>query len=138
MALHRLNYRLKAGKVTETDAGREVRVCCARLPPEPHFLHHTMKIRMLLCLLGSVLLSHADAGPEKETKYLAFQIFTRFTPDPKDAQALSSGMREPLVPGTAALRNYVEDIKRRIGTVGNQRAYLLANHIGSAGFLVER
>ena len=60
----------------------------------------------------------------EETKYLAFQIFTRFTPDPKDAQALSSGMREPLVPGTAALGNYVEDIKQRIGSVGDRRRRL--------------
>jgi hypothetical protein len=59
---------------------------------------------LLTCLLGSVFLSHVTAAAEKETRYLAFQIFTRFTPDPKDAQALSSGLRESLVPGTAALR----------------------------------
>ncbi|MEI7728859.1 MAG: hypothetical protein WCO56_04775 [Verrucomicrobiota bacterium] len=79
---------------------------------------------VLLCLLGIVSLSLANAGAESETRYLAFQIFTRFTPDPNDAQALSSGMREPLVPGTAALRNYVEDIKQRIGTVGDPQTRL--------------
>ncbi len=61
---------------------------------------------------------------ERETRYLAFQIFTRFTPDATDAQALSSGMREPLVPGTAALRDYVEDIKQRIGAVGDRHTRL--------------
>ena len=59
-----------------------------------------------------------------ETRYLAFQIFTDFTSDPKDAQALSNGMREPLVPGTAALCAYVEDIKQRIGTVGGRQTRL--------------
>ena len=62
--------------------------------------------------------------PEKETKYLAFQIFTNYTTDPKDAQALNNGMKEPLLPGTAALRNYVLDIKQRIGTVGDTKARL--------------
>lgn len=61
---------------------------------------------------------------EEETRYLAFQIFTNYTSDPKDAQALNNGMRQPLVPGTAALRAYVEDIKQRIGTVGNGQARL--------------
>jgi hypothetical protein len=84
-----------------------------------------MKTRILLaCLFGSACLSLVNATAEQETKYLAFQIFTRFTPDPKDAQALNSGMKEPLVPGTAALRNYVEDIKQRIGTVGNGQTRL--------------
>jgi hypothetical protein len=79
---------------------------------------------LLACLLGSALLTHACAGPDNETRYLAFQIFTRFTPDPKDAQAMSSGMREPLVPGSAALRAYVEDIKQRVGTVGDPHTRL--------------
>jgi acetyl esterase/lipase len=79
---------------------------------------------LLICLLGSVFLGHADAAPEQETRYLAFQIFTQFSSDAQDAHALSSGMREPLVPGTAALRNYVEDIKQRIGTVGDRQTRL--------------
>ena len=61
---------------------------------------------------------------EKETRYLAFQIFTYFSPDPKVASALSSGMKEPLVPGKAALRDYIQDIKQRIGTVGDQQTRL--------------
>ncbi len=60
----------------------------------------------------------------EKTRYLAFQIFTNYTSDPKDAQALNNGMRERLTPGTKALRNYVEDIKRRIGTVGDTEARL--------------
>jgi len=79
---------------------------------------------LLLCLLGCVFLGHANAEPEKETKYLGFQIFTYYSPDPKVASLLSSGSREPLVPGSAALRNYVLDIKQRIGGVGNPRTRL--------------
>ncbi len=60
----------------------------------------------------------------RETRYLAFQIFTNFTSDPKDAQTLSHGMKEPVVPGSAALRKYVLDIKTRIGTVGTGRTRL--------------
>ena len=62
--------------------------------------------------------------PEKETKYLAFQIFTYYSPDPKVAGQLSSGSREQLLPGTAALRTYVEDIKQRIGAVGDRQTRL--------------
>ena len=61
---------------------------------------------------------------EKETRYLAFQIFTYYSPDPKVASLLSSGSREKLVPGTTALRNYVDDIKGRIGVVGDKKTRL--------------
>ncbi len=61
---------------------------------------------------------------ENETRYLAFQIFTNFTTDPKDAQALNHGMKEPLMPGKAALRDYVFDIKNRIGVVGDDKTRL--------------
>ncbi len=66
----------------------------------------------------------SESKAEKETRYLAFQIFTNFTSDPKDAQILNNGMKEPVVPGTAALRNYVLDIKKRIGTVGDRQTRL--------------
>jgi len=79
---------------------------------------------LLTCLLSSVCLNHVSATPEQETRYLAFQIFTYFSPDPKVASLMSSGSKEPLVPGTAALRAYVEDIKQRIGTVGDRRTRL--------------
>jgi len=55
---------------------------------------------------------------EKETKYLAFQIFTNYSPHPQVAQLLSNGLHEQLTPGNPALLNYVNDIKQRIGTVG--------------------
>ena len=61
---------------------------------------------------------------ENEARYLAFQIFIDYSPDPRVASQLSSGSRERLVPGTRALRNYVEDIKRRTGTVGDERTRL--------------
>lgn len=62
--------------------------------------------------------------PEKETRYLAFQIFTYYSPNPKEAQLLSSGSSEQLSPGKAALRKYVEDIKKRIGAVGDKQTKL--------------
>ena len=81
-----------------------------------------MKTNILLALVACTLAAFGaepqTAGPKEETKYLAFQIFTNYTPDPQDAQALNNGMRERLTPGTAGLRAYVEDIKQRIGAVG--------------------
>ncbi len=85
-----------------------------------------------LCFLGmaAVLLASSACGQESaatatnETKYLAFQVFTNFTSDPRDAQTLNNGMPEPLVPGTTALRKYVLDIKQRIGAVGDAKARL--------------
>ena len=61
---------------------------------------------------------------EEETRYLAFQIFTYYSSDPKVASQLSSGSSEKLVPGTTALRNYVDDIKRRVGAVGDTKTRL--------------
>jgi|CXWL01.1.fsa_nt_gi hypothetical protein len=59
-----------------------------------------------------------------ETKYLAFQVFTNFTADSRDLRILNNGMNEPLVPGNAALRKFVLDIKKRIGTTGNMKGRL--------------
>ena len=84
-----------------------------------------MKTKILFaCLLSSACLGLVNATAEQETTYLAFQIFTTYSTDPKDAQALNNGMREPLTPGTAALRTYVEDIKQRIGAVGDRQTRL--------------
>jgi len=60
----------------------------------------------------------AQAAQSDETRYLAFQIFTS-SPDPKIAES-GQGMR-PLtgLPERAALRDYIADIKQRIGTVGS-------------------
>ncbi|MDR3406740.1 MAG: hypothetical protein P4L99_29915 [Chthoniobacter sp.] len=79
---------------------------------------------LLFCLLSLAFFSQVNAEPEKETRYLGFQIFTYFTPDPKVASLMSSGSKEPLVPGSPALRNYVLDIKQRIGAVGDPRTRL--------------
>jgi hypothetical protein len=61
---------------------------------------------------------------EKETRYLSFQIFTYYSPDPKVAALLSSGSKEQLLPGKAALRDYVLDIKKRIGIFGDTKTRL--------------
>lgn len=78
---------------------------------------------LLTCLLCSVFLGIVNAEAEKETRYLAFQIFT-YGPNPKIA-SMGEGMN-PLArfPDKATLRDYIEDIKRRIGTVGAQQTRL--------------
>src|SRR5580704_3260608 len=72
--------------------------------------------------------SKKKATPEslkavKETRYLAFQIFT-YGPNPKVA-SMGEG-KNPIArfPDKATLRDYIEDIKRRIGTVGDQQTRL--------------
>jgi hypothetical protein len=77
----------------------------------------------LICLLGCVFLGIVNAEPETETRYLAFQIFT-YGPNPKVA-SMGEGMN-PLArfPDKATLRDYIEDVKRRIGTVGDQQTRL--------------
>src|SRR3984893_4764716 len=83
------------------------------------------KIKILLtCLLGSVFLNHATAGPEKETRYLAFQIFT-YGPNPIIATMGEGTHPQPArFPDKAVLRDYIEDIKRRIGAVGDRQTRL--------------
>ena len=79
-------------------------------------------IALLLC--ASIAL-HADSTPgrgskesavnaEKEPRYLAFQIFTYYSPNPKEAQLLSSGSSEQLSPGNAALSNSATTRRSRI------------------------
>ena len=60
---------------------------------------------------------------EKETRYLAFQIFTS-NPDPRVPEG-GKGMK-PLgsLPDKAVLRDYIEDIKQRVGTVGDGQTRL--------------
>jgi len=91
-----------------------------------------------LAVLGIVALLFASSAPgqdpkkpatpesstrEKETRYLAFQIFT-YGPNPKLA-SMGEGMN-PLAtfPDKASLRDYIQDIKQRIGTVGGQQTRL--------------
>jgi hypothetical protein len=91
--------------------------------------------RMLIVGIVAMLFASAALGQDStkpatadssstETRYLAFQVFTNFTTDPRDARTLNNGMKEPLVPGTVALRDYVLDIKQRIGAVGDTKARL--------------
>ena len=77
------------------------------------------------CLLGSVLLDNAmNAQTKKETRYLAFQIFT-YGPNPKMATMGEGTHPQPArFPENAVLRDYIQDIKRRIGAVGDQQTRL--------------
>jgi hypothetical protein len=64
------------------------------------------------------------AKAEKETRYLAFQIFT-YGPNPKIPTMGEGTNPQPArFPDKATLRDYIEDIKRRIGTVGDQQTRL--------------
>ena len=56
-------------------------------------------------------------SPKPETRYLAFQIFT-WSPDPKEA---GFGTNGTTLPAKAPLLPYIQDIKTRIGTVGDRR-----------------
>ncbi len=78
---------------------------------------------LLTGLLASVFQNAVNAGPQPETRYLAFQIFT-YGPNPKIAR-MGEGMN-PIAgfPDKAVLREYIEDIKRRIGTIGDRKTRL--------------
>jgi hypothetical protein len=60
---------------------------------------------------------------EQETRYLAFQIFT-YGPDPKVASMGEGTNPIARFPDKATLRDYIEDIKQRIGTVGDPQTRL--------------
>ena len=64
-----------------------------------------------------------SSNAEKETRYLAFQIFT-YGPDPR-IPSMGEG-KNPVArfPDKATLRDYIQDIKRRIGTVGDRQTRL--------------
>jgi hypothetical protein len=76
-----------------------------------------------LFVLTLLLAVGGEKSWAKETQYLAFQIFTS-SPDPKIPEA-GEGLK-PLgnLPDRASLRNYIADIKRRIGTVGDRQTRL--------------
>jgi hypothetical protein len=76
-----------------------------------------MRSRILLACLFS--LGCADIA-KAETRYLAFQIFT-YGPNPKIASMGEGAHAVARFPDKAALREYIEDIKGRIGTVGDQQ-----------------
>ena len=61
---------------------------------------------------------------EMETKYLAFQIFT-YGPNPRVATMGEGTNPQPArFPDKVTLRDYIKDIKRRIGAVGDQQTRL--------------
>ena len=61
------------------------------------------------------------AKAEHETRYLAFQIFT-YGPNPKMAKMGEGTNPQPAsFPDKATLRDYIDDIKQRIGSVGDRR-----------------
>src|SRR5271166_2866799 len=82
----------------------------------------TLKI-LLTGLLAPLFLCTLNAAPEKETRYLNFQIFT-YGPDPRSASMGEVKNAIARFPDKAALRAYIEDIKQRIGAVGNQQTHL--------------
>jgi hypothetical protein len=59
----------------------------------------------------------------EETRYLAFQIFT-YGPDPKLASMGEGKNPVARFPDKATLRGYIDDIKRRVGTVGDRQTKL--------------
>ena len=84
-----------------------------------------MKTKLILTfLLLCIFFSHANARTEMETKYLAFQIFT-YGPNPIVATMGEGTHPQPArFPDKAVLRDYIGDIKGRIGTVGNPQTRL--------------
>src|SRR5271165_5834922 len=78
---------------------------------------------LLLGLLASVFHSAVHAEAQQETRYLAFQIFT-YGPNPKIPRMGEGTNPIAGFPDKAVLREYIEDIKRRIGTVGDRQTRL--------------
>ena len=78
---------------------------------------------LAIILIAGVMRRQSQADEPVEVRYLAFQVFT-CGPDPRIPMS-GEGMK-PLgsLPDKAALRDYIEDIKRRIGTVGDQQTRL--------------
>jgi hypothetical protein len=73
--------------------------------------------------LGTLTAQQGNAQPEKQTRYLSFQIFT-YGPNPQSARMGEEPNPIAKFPDKAVLRGYIEDIKRRIGTVGEGRTRL--------------
>jgi hypothetical protein len=75
---------------------------------------------ILACLLGSVA---ANAQPPQEARYLSFQIFT-YGPNPRIATLGEGSNPIARFPDNSTLRDYIDDIKRRIGSVGSPQTRL--------------
>jgi hypothetical protein len=59
---------------------------------------------------------HDSSKAQKETRFLAFQIFT-YGPDPRIPTMVEGPNPIARFPDKATLRDCIDDIKRRIGTV---------------------
>ena len=70
---------------------------------------------------------------QNETRYLAFQIFT-YGPDPRIPTMGEGPNPIARFPDKATLRDYIEDIKRRIGSVGgpDTKLAVLLGHLTTA------
>ena len=78
----------------------------------------------LACLLGCALFGHARAETEQDTRYLVFQIFT-YGPNLLTPTMGEGPSPQPArFPDKAPLRAYIEDIRGRIGTVGDPQTRL--------------
>ncbi len=92
-----------------------------------HRSAYCLILAVLIVVCGSVMAIASQlprrASTQQETRYLAFQIFTG-TPNP--IYALSAEGIKPLgaLPDRASLREYILDIKRRIGAVGDRKTRL--------------
>jgi hypothetical protein len=85
-----------------------------------------MKAPLKILFMGltvPILAGTLNAQPEKQTRYLAFQIFT-YGPNPQSARMGEGKDPHPGFPDKTTLRAYVEDIKRRIGTAGGPQTRL--------------
>jgi hypothetical protein len=85
-----------------------------------------MKTTSRIFLAGLLALLFFGAGngqAQQETRYLSFQIFT-YGPDPKIPRMGEGTNPIARFPEKAVLRAYIEDIKRRVGTIGDRQTRL--------------
>jgi len=80
----------------------------------------TLHNLLLACIF---LCQPVTAAQNPETRYLAFQIFT-YGPDPKIARMGESAGTIARFPEKAVLREYILDIKQRIGAIGGPQTRL--------------
>jgi hypothetical protein len=82
----------------------------------------TLKL-LRTALAVPVFLVTLNAQPEKQTRYLSFQIFT-YGPNPQSARMGEETNPIARSPDKPVLRGYIENIKRRVGTVGGGQTRL--------------
>jgi tetratricopeptide (TPR) repeat protein len=83
-----------------------------------------MKTTLRILLTGlAVPIFLGTLTAQEQNRYLAFQIFT-YGPNPLSARLGEGKDPQPGFPDKATLRDYIGDIKRRIGTVGDGQTRL--------------